>query len=87
MKNLLSFTAMLAAGTLLGGGLFAGILAEPAIAEPQATQDTGFSFAFRYSPAELTTKRGVNQVLSRLQNAVRRECGDFGFIFGQRANG
>jgi hypothetical protein len=36
MKNYLSITATFTAGTLLCGGLLAGIVAEPAIAEPPA---------------------------------------------------
>jgi UrcA family protein len=78
MKNFLSITATFSAGTLLCVGLAASFLAEPAIAEPQASQDAGFSFPFRYSPAELTTARGANHVIARLERAVRDQCGDFG---------
>ena len=80
MKNLLSVTATFSAGTLLCGALLASIFAEPAIAEPQASQDAGFSFAFRYSPDELTSEKGAKQVLLRLERAVRRECGDPGLM-------
>ena len=78
MKSLLSITTTFAAGALLCGALLAGILAQPALAEPQASQDAGFTFPFSYSPAELTTDKGAHHILSRLERAVRRECGDFG---------
>ncbi len=78
MKSLLSLATTFTAGTLLCGALLAGILAEPALAAPLASQDAGFSFPFSYSPAGLTTHKGANLILSRLERAVRRECGDFG---------
>jgi UrcA family protein len=78
MKNFLATTATFAAGTLLCGGLAIGILSQPALAEPQASQDAGFSFAFRYSPSELATSKGANHVVARLERAVRKQCGDFG---------
>src|ERR1700733_546031 len=78
MKNFLSMPPPFSAGTLLCVGLAASILAEPAIAEPQDSRDAGFSFPFHYSPAELATAKGANRVVSRLEHAVRRECGDFG---------
>lgn len=78
MKNDLSIAATFTAGTLLCGALAAGILTQPALAEPQASQDAGFSFPFSYSPADLTTDKGASHVLTRLERAVRRQCGDFG---------
>jgi UrcA family protein len=80
MKNLLSITATFSAGALLCAGLVTSILAEPAIAEPQATQDLGFSFPFRYSPDELKSVKGADQVVARLERAVRKQCGDFGLM-------
>ena len=86
MKNLLSITTAFSAGTLLCGALLASILTEPAIAEPQASKGAGFSFAFRYTPDELTSEKGAKQVLSRLERAVPRECGDFGLMPVEQQN-
>ena len=70
MKNqTLSFSL---AAVLVAGATFLAAGA-PALADP-AQQDDTFKFQFSYSPSELDDEVSASQMLTRLQNQVRKHC-------------
>jgi len=59
---------------LIAGAFGLGFMSGPATAEPLPPEEP-FTFKFEYSPAELATMPKAEQLLARMHQQARRQCG------------
>ncbi len=75
MTRLLNATHLIAIA-LIAGAFGLGFMSGPAMAdEPEVRPDQPFAFQFDYGPDELVSAPKAEQLLSRLQHQVSRQCG------------
>lgn len=77
MKNVLSITSIFAAGLVFCAAIGSNLFPPPVVAQT-SEKDASFSFPFRYSSAELANPERARRMVTRLEHAVRRYCGDYG---------
>jgi UrcA family protein len=74
MTRFFSATHLIAIA-LIAGAFGLGFFSGPALAEEQVVPDQDFNFSFYYTPDELGSTPKAEKLLTRLEHAVRRECG------------
>ncbi|MDZ4760325.1 MAG: UrcA family protein [Alphaproteobacteria bacterium] len=72
--NLISDLGLLATAGFFVVGLGAVFTGSASAAEPGRREESPFSFPFKYERVELETVAGAENLLDRLEHAVRREC-------------
>lgn len=75
MKTASSTTSLIACAVIVGAFAI-GFATGPAFADKALTKDKPFAFEFAFEQSELTSAPAAEKLLTRLEQGVRKHCGD-----------